>query len=810
VLSYFLSMNGPSPFPRGRRGNQGLRLIQTLLLLVILALPYPDSDTRAQALTPVQRAQIDQRRFNIPAGPLAPTLNRFADETGVQLVYDAALAEGRNTAGVSGTYTPDQALQQILSGTGVTYRFTNAKTVTLERTLSQPGDQRLQLEPTMVEAPALEEETVGYRPVKSSFASKLGEPLLETPQAVDVITSEVIKDQAIESLPEALRNVPTAVDGNGRSGNFVSRTNFFIRGFRVTEAYRNGMNRIGGAPPPPMVTVESMEFLKGPSSLQYGQLSPGGILNIVTKKPKPEPYYLAEIETDSYGSIRGTVDLTGPIGASKKLQYRLIVSRAELEGFRRFQEGRETVVAPSLSLNLSNTMKLFAEFEYYEEKFVQDTGVPFLNGKPDRRIPYRRFLGEPDARVGSTNYDGGVRFEAKLWQALRFNASMHYNRYQPGGEILSARGYQPGNVLLNRIVDYYDYTGDTFNYEANLSYPFTLGMFDNTLLVGADYIDSTIDYLDARADLPPIDVFNPSYQPLPPRPAFDRGQDTSNNYGVYFVNSLWIADTIKLLGGVRYDQVDYQFRSPGFVYKEKTDNLTPQAGLVYKLFPATSLYGSYAESFQQPFAFDLERTFKPTVGKQFEAGAKQEFANGLAFATLSLFHLTEENRLVGDPDEPDRSIQVGEVETAGIEATVSGEVWPRLNVLGSYGHFFSSEITKDTDLILRGKRSTFTPDHTGSLWVTYDLLKDTRQLLRIGGGLFISSGYFQDGENTNRFSGPFTIDLGAWYDVTLAGFDVSTNLNLINLLDYEYYGLGRFGALPQTPRSLRFGLSVGF
>jgi iron complex outermembrane receptor protein len=379
------------------RAKRSFVLLWTLVV-VVLALP-----ATAQ----------DQRTFNIPAQPLADALTAFGRQSGLQITYQPELVAGRISQAVSGSSTPAQALQQMLSGTGVTYRFTDAKTVTLERSLTQPGDPRFQLAPTQVEgqtvkdgkALKLEETQVtaerereqGYVAKRASTGTRSDIPLIETPVSVQVIPREVIVDQAATRLLDLYQNV-SGVQPSYTANNVSTLEAPIIRGFTVFNIYRDGFP-VRGQAPTILSNVERVEILKGSGSVLYGLQEPGGILNIITKRPLTEPSHFIEQRFGSFDYYETRVDLGGPLTQNKELLYRLNVSYLNSGSFRRFVDNERWFIAPSLTWRLTPRTEINVDLSFSHEDFLMDNGVVFSPAgfQPSFRpiLPISRFLQEP-------------------------------------------------------------------------------------------------------------------------------------------------------------------------------------------------------------------------------------------------------------------------------------------------------------------------------------------------------------------------------------------------------------------------------
>jgi len=278
---------------------------------------------------PEQIVQSETATFDIPAQPLGEALTRLAEQSGLQVAYTTQEVEGRTSAAVAGDFTPEAALHQMLAGTGLTYRFTDAGTATIEQMAAgQESEGALELGAVEVQGwrPT---ETRGYRPGMISSATKTQSPIADTPASVSVVTEDVIKDQNARSVADAVRNVP-GVEPGPNPANVSVQEEFTIRGFANTLVNVNGVERRSTGPLS-TANIQSIEVLKGPFSVMQGQLSPGGFINVQTKRPQREAAYevtggLTQATTGRGTTGRGVVDATGPITEDETLLYRFIAS----------------------------------------------------------------------------------------------------------------------------------------------------------------------------------------------------------------------------------------------------------------------------------------------------------------------------------------------------------------------------------------------------------------------------------------------------------------------------------------------------
>ena len=339
----------------------------------------------------VAAQQVEQVYSFAQAGkPLAQALNDFSRVTGLSVVYTVDLP-GLDAPALKGTFSADQALQRLLGNSGLRYRRLNARTLTLEP-LAQAGT--LNLDPTTVSSQ--QDSVTSYQPPASSAIMRSQVPNLEIPQAINVVPAQVLKDQTPRNLDDALSNVSGITQGNNFGG---TSDTVMKRGFgdnRDGSIMRDGMPIVQGRSL--NATTERVEVLKGPASLLYGIQDPGGVINVVSKRPQLQQYNALTVRGSTYGSGKngsgGGLDSTGALGDSN-FAYRLVLDHEDEDYWRNFGTHRETLVAPSLAWFGEDTQVLVA-YEHREFLYPFDRGTAISNTtNHPLDIPSTRRLDEP-------------------------------------------------------------------------------------------------------------------------------------------------------------------------------------------------------------------------------------------------------------------------------------------------------------------------------------------------------------------------------------------------------------------------------
>ncbi|MEO1300263.1 MAG: TonB-dependent siderophore receptor, partial [Cyanobacteria bacterium J06636_16] len=554
-----------------------------------------------------------------------------------------------------------------------------------------------------------EQPETEYLAPTTTTGTRTDTSIFEIPQTIQVIPEQVLEDQQVIRLREALRNVPNAVEGNTFGG---TGEEFVIRGFSGTTILRDGFRTANTdeatAGFEETVNVERIEVLSGPASILYGNIEPGGVVNLVTKRPLPEFFAEAGIQLGSFGLVRPTFDISGPITADGNLLYRLNVASEHRDGFRNFDTDVERFfVAPVLEWQISDRTNLIFELEYLDDRRPFDRGIVPI-GDEVADVPRDTLIGDPDDFAEVETLTLGYRLEHDFSDSLTLRNRFRY-RTSDGlirrAEIsfpLGGIDEETGDIARSFISP--DSSIESFESQTELVAEFSTGSIEHTLLFGVDLLfsDSTVTTTTDFAS--PINLFDRDDDDFdsPDLPlAFTLLDLESELYqvGLILQNQIQVLPNLTFLVGGRFDFGSQRRQSepvfiPGLVSSPGSDdeqtfnNFSPRVGVVYQPIEPLFLYASYSRSFLPNTLTQVtaEGDFlDPEEAEQFEIGAKAELLEGRLAATLSFFDITLENVAATDPDNPNFVVPIGQQTNRGIELVVQGEVLPGWNLIASYG-----------------------------------------------------------------------------------------------------------------------------
>jgi len=786
----------PSTGPEPRRVPAPAALLLACLAAAAACLP-------AQAQTPEQQAV---RAYDIPAGPLDRALNALAKQAGIVLAADGSLTAGKQSPGVRGTYTLEGALRRLLAGTGLGYRFTGSGTVALVSSAGQGEEGPLQLGAITVEAAG---ET-GYR-VEVPASRRLGVPLEDIPQGVSVISEAVIEDQRPDDVNELILNNSSVQPGD----EFFARP--VVRGFEATQLNEgvaqplfNNNSRFNET-----VNVERVEILKGPATILYGSLRPGGTVNRIIKRPQAERSAAIDLAgatgVDDQALVEGTVDLTGALDADARWRGRLIGLARHRDSFRDFVEIDRFFVQPSLSFEPTPDTSIVLRGFYEEEDGFLDDGLPTLASGDIAPLDFTANRQEPGDSIVFEN--AGVRaiVDQRLTEFLSFSAQAFYERHEEDRESTRFFGdVQPDGRTLNRTFLEQFSTRDLYGVQSDVTVDLATGPVRHDFRVGVDYRVDEAENTARFAFAPSIDILDPQFGQPVTGPFFpDFRARTVESFGAFVQERVYLfQDRVILVGGARYDRADLEsegvgaFAQPDLDFTQ--DEVSPRAGIVVKPLRRLSLYASYSESFEatDPNAGLLNpgEFTEPELGEQWEAGVRVELIPERASARLAFFEITKENVQTADPDDPNRTVQIGEQESRGVELEVEGELLPGLEVLAS-GTYNDTEITRDTTG-RRGNQLPNAPEWAGSVAAQYHFPRGGRLGgLSVGGAVFVRGDRFADIDNDTALDSYARVDANISYRWKA----IVASLNVRNLFDADYIQTNTIPGPPLTVEG-RIGL----
>ena len=782
------------------------RAVQAALFGMALAVPLG----MAVVAQPVW-AQTDlEVQFDIPAGSLATALTRFASTAAMTVSFDPAHAAGQASAGLRGRYTVDAGLRQLLAGSKLqAVRQANGS----YSLLPIIGDgATLQLGATSISGLAIESAygpVDGYVATRSATGTKTDTPILEIPQAINVVTADQVTAQGARNLTQALRYTPGLNTGGFTDRNGIA-DEITSRGFAPTPLYFDGAyipyaGSLGGAPQIDPYTLERIEVLKGPSSVLYGQNQPGGLINLVSKRPTTEQRSQVKLGAGSYNRVNGAIDSSGPLDDQKEFSYRIIGVANKGNQQVAHTHSERLLLAPSLTWSPNDDTSLTLLAQIQRDDGLEDyQSLPRIGsldrGPTGERINRDFFSGDSHYNDYKRNqYIFGYDFSHSFSEDLKYRSTARYTDVRDRYKGFYLRSFVTDDAGVtdftqaNRVKLDWRQHNIAYTLDNNLEYRFNTGALEHTTLMGVDYrhFNRKYDGLNAYNVLP-VDLYGKNnYDSSSVTPVLDTKWDnTLRQTGVYLQDQIKLDQWILTIGGRQdWAEIDNKDILPGTISSQRDNKFTGRVGLTYVTEFGLAPYISYSESFLPTLGTAApERggdAFKPTEGEQYEVGVKYQPLEK-TLITASVYQVKQKNVLTGDTEYPQYQAQNGEVRSRGVELEVKSSI-DNLDVLAA-ASYIDSFYTKSTygD---QGNRNEAQAPVSAALWVDYHFTQATLDGLTFGAGARYTGR--KPGDSANSFDVPsyvvydttISYDMGK-LDASLRG--LQARLNVQNIFDREY------------------------
>ena len=615
-----------------------------------------------------------------------------------------------------------------------------------DATAQVSSDKAVQLAPVAVHGLKLDE---GYTRTDASGATKTDTPLIETPQAISVISKTQMIDQGVLTVQDALRySAGVRADAYGVDSR---GDDAFLRGTSFTQ-YLDGLRQFFGnayARTEPYF-LDRLEIVRGPSSVLYGQGTTGGLIALTSKRPQFTPGHEVEVQLGNNARKQLAFDFTGPLDTAGHWAYRLIgVVRDANAQVAHVADDRKAI-APSITWrpDADTNWTLLANLQFDHSgstlNFLPHAGTIFPN--PNGRIRTDRFVSEP----GFDRYNTDQRsitslFEHRFNDTWKFVQNTRYSHDNVDYRSLYPDVYSnPSYPFLDdaqRTVARYSYVSidrhKRLTTDSHAEADVDVGGMHHRVLIGVDLAHSHTDSRQGNGfDGVPFDLYAPVYGNGFVAPdVFPVASSVTRQAGVYLQDQInwgehWIGTV-----GVRHDRATLTTAD-----SRSVDNATTaRYGVMYRFDNGLVPYVSYTESFQPLDSLDFyNRPYQPLRGKQYEAGVKYQPVGSATLVTATYYDLREENRLAPDPGNPLNQIQAGSAKTRGVELEASTRVASHLDLIGTYTW---TKARPDDGTIVAGL-----PKNQGSVWGVYHVNDADGDGLSFGiGARYIGVNYDETG-----------------------------------------------------------------
>lgn len=769
-----------------------------------------DRDTPTTTNSPGQTQGLLVRRFDIPPGSLDYVLASYQNVANIKVIIPRDSMRTIESPGVAGLYTPERALEKLLAGTGVTYRFTDSFTAALE----------------LVALNTTIEVTASSLP---DTLPKYSEPLVDTPQSISVVPQHVLESQGVTTLRDALRNVAGISLAAGEGG--AQGDNLTIRGFSArNDLFIDGMRDFGSYYRDPF-NYQEVEVLQGPSSVTFGRGSTGGVVNQATKLPQTDRLLAGSLEFGTDATRRATADFDQRLSDDSAFRVNLMGHGSGVAG-RDIAENRRYGIAPSLSLGIGKPTRLTLSYLHEQADDTPDYGIPWLFDRP-APVAHENYYGIEDGNFLKTGVDmGTVKLEHDFSPHITMRSQFRYTNYGRDARITEAKvttdpvvtpdtSLEDIAVTRNQIA--VDSAETFFANQTDVILTFRTGFIRHKLVTGVEAARETSDPIRfAFSGVPNTSLLNPT-----PRDVFTGTQSVRTrvnaetvSIGSYALDTLRFGQRWEFTGGVRVDRFDadyhQSFPTPELQFN-RVDLMTSWRGaVVFKPASNGSIYFDLGNSFN-PSAESLSLSAanantEPEENMTYEIGTKWDLYSGKLSFRAAGFRTDKTNAREPSIDDPTQNVLSGGQRVNGVQLEANGRITSRWQIFSGYAYLDSRVVNSLAFPLSIGAQLANVPRNSLTLWSLYQLPRN----LEVGGGSqFIDRRTASSTVPDDPFTGLLKQVPGYWVFNAMVRYPLTEHIdfqvNVYNLTNKYYHDLLHPGhVILGAGRSALMGINFKF
>ncbi|QNX87742.1 TonB-dependent siderophore receptor [Acinetobacter seifertii] len=666
---------------------------------------------------------------------------------------------------------------------------------------------------------AQKESTSPYVATKATSALKSDAPLFKTAQSVSVVTREQLDQKQARTLADALEGVAGVEAGElGRRGwdDFVIRgqtssDSVYVDGLRVGQNTYVATELSG---------MDQVQVLKGPASINFGLVAPGGMVNLVTKRPEAENFARASMTYGSYSLKEGTFDLNYSPNNSEKGAFRLNGRIADQDDPTDYVYFKNYYISPSYNFDLGDNTDLSIIASYQHREYIRQQGLPVigtLKDNPNGAIDRSLYIGDPNfGKYEADVYRTGYTFKHAFDNGWSFNQNFAVQKTEMDGTAVFAQTKKfwadSSYTTINRANNSRHQVIDNLSFaiDNRLNKQFDLYGMQHDINIGVDAFQEKSDYTNDKYDIGNLNIYDPVYGQKVTLKQNVRDINRLKYLGFYLRDRIQLNDQWLLSLSGRQDWAQTQSTSlvTSSASKQSDNAFTGSASVMYTLNDIVAPYVSYATSFTPNSGTDVNNNpFKPEEGKQVEVGMKLQSPDQRIQGAIAWYDLKRQNVLVTDTANSGYKAQRGEQLTRGIETELSAEILEGLKLTAAYTYTIDAEISKDANSSNVGKALDNIPEHAYSLSARYKFDPTSKLGWYVGGGFRGETYKTVDGLDVH-IPGYTVFDTEAGYDAGHWG----AQLAIRNLFDKDYYA----GALNENlvtlgnPRQINFTVKFNY
>ncbi len=810
----------------GTRARGSMRLtVGTVVVMaaacVTVSIAQAQSQGSSLSSDSTQSAQSDSVAFAIPPQSLRRALTTFAEQSGWQLFYSADMTEGLQSPGFSGSSTREAALRRILGEAGLDFKVTESGTVTLVRAMPAAASTGSQMMPENASVEMAQE--VMSKPIKvpeivvkevkekggnlsyvaesASTATKSDIPIVETPQSITVITRNRMDAQEVNTLAEALRYTAGV---QAETFGFEPRLTWLrFRGFDATTdgLFKDGLQlrnpgfALGYNLEP--YGAEQIDILRGPASFLYGQGSPGGLLNYISKRPTATSIRELQFLVGSFGRYEGRMDFSGRLADSDTFSYRLTGLFRESGTQIDHVPNDRVYIAPAFTWRINSDTQVTFFANYQKDTLRSSQALPLegsLRSNPNGRISLRRFTGQPGVdRYDRVESSFGYELRHRITTDWSFVQKLRYNQTAVDDVAVFSSGFDADRRTVLRDVFGSFGNLNALAVDSQMLGSFSTGPFQHRVVGGVDFQRIGVHSRQTFGPASSIDIFNRNDFGAPvllPATFLDQ-QTTQFQTGVYVQDQVKFMDHWLLTLGGRHDWSSHKTRDnlTGITSEQSDQKATGRAALTYMFDMGFAPYISWSTFFLPSIGMNASgQPFTPETGRQYEIGVKYQPPGTRSLFTAALFDLTRENYVQTDPGTF-LPVQRGKARSRGLELEGLMSFKTGVDLIATYT-LLDNEVLETTDPIEKGKRLTQTPTQFASVWAKYTVPTGFFKGIGVGGGARYTGSTYSDMANLVKVPGFVLGD--ATVDYVWRNYRIAVNIN--NILNQDHFGCFERGA----------------
>lgn len=748
-----------------------------------------------------------QATYSVQAGSLSGALSSFGRQSGTQISYEASIVQGKKSPGVQKAATREQAIAQLLRGTGLTYSFTDAASVVISQPLSTStgaapeGTTVLNTITVSGSSVAMTEGTNSYTTGSMSTATKLPMSIRETPQSVSVVTRKMIDDKDYQTLDQAMADTPGVTTKIGASS---VRHEYWSRGLEIDNIQYDGVsNNVhyfarDSDGQDDLDMYDRVEVIKGAAGLTTGAGNPAGAINLVRKRPLDEEKMTITTRASSWGNGRAVVDYSKPLNEAKTIRARIVGAFGGGDSYKDYYSNRDGMFYGTIDADLTEYTTLNIGYSYQNQK-IDGFDWGGLPARPDGSF-YDEFT--PSTFLGN-DWDYLYRRQNTLFVDLEHRFDNGWKLKADGRAAWSRADMRGGYTwwIGDDLWFYpgrFPYANDVYSFDVNASGPIEILGRDHDFVFGvnASRTDLWVGVSNYASSIMDPTTWDPGAEPAPEDIPLTSGSDErTDQIGAYASARFSLTDDLKLITGGRVswwkwdkEQTSYTTGATTSSDYSANANFVPYIGLVYDITSDLTAYASYTGIFKPQNYYGRDgNLLKPIEGTNLEAGVKADLFNGQLSATAAVFQTKRDNvgqRIIGisycNPLSSSCYEGVDGVETNGVELEVRGAITQHWNIMAGYTY----SVSKYTEGSMDGQRfnTTQAPENVFKLYTSYSLLEDK---LTLGAGVRAQSKIYSKTATVDLEQGAFAVaDVMAKFDIS---DKTAIQFNVNNLFDKRYY-----------------------